>query len=640
MIVISTNDVKLSYGIDVILKSVSLNINEGDKVALIGANGAGKSTLFKILTREIKEDSGEVYIDKSKTLGYLSQNMNLNVDKTIYEEALCVFQDLIDMETKMISLEAQMKKPYVEANHEEHDKAISDYVFLQELYNIRGGHTYKGEIHKVLTGLGFLEDEFQKKVEILSGGQKTRVALAKLLLSAPEIILLDEPTNHLDLAAIEWLEEYLKSYKGTLLLISHDRYFLDSITSHTFEMIKGEIYTYNAPYTKSLELKKIDYEIKMKAFKHQQDEIERQEKVIERYKSFNREKSIRAAESRQKMLDKVERITAPPRAGSPYKISFSNDVESGTDVLIVENLEKSYDETRLFKNLSFHIRKGERIALIGENGRGKTTLFKMLLNEVRPDKGDILLGKNVTLGYYDQEQSDLHPHKSVFEEIHDDFPHMTEREVRTYLGSFLFRGDDVFKSVINLSGGEKCRVNLLKLMLKKSNFLILDEPTNHLDIPSREALEDALLDYDGTMFVISHDRYFLNKVVDNIFELTEDGVSKYLGNYTYYVDKKNNPNRYLGVEEPVEKNKTRTQDDRKKKKFREKEERDKKKYLKDLEGSIEILEGKMAELTLSLTTEEVFSNINTSRSVSKEIDEISESLKEIYEEWEELLEEE
>jgi len=306
----------------------------------------------------------------------------------------------------------------------------------------------------------------------------------------------------------------------------------------------------------------------------------------------------------------------------------------------VENLEKSYDETRLFKNLSFHIRKGERIALIGENGRGKTTLFKMLLNEVRPDKGDILLGKNVTLGYYDQEQSDLHPHKSVFEEIHDDFPHMTEREVRTYLGSFLFRGDDVFKTVINLSGGEKCRVNLLKLMLKKSNFLILDEPTNHLDIPSREALEDALLDYDGTMFVISHDRYFLNKVVDNIFELTEDGVSKYLGNYTYYVDKKNNPNRYLGVEEPVEKNKTRTQDDRKKKKFREKEERDKKKYLKDLEGSIEILEGKMAELTLALTTEEVFSNINTSRSVSKEIDEISESLKEIYEEWEELLEEE
>lgn len=640
MIVISTNDVKLSYGIDVILKTVTMNINEGDKVALIGANGAGKSTLFKILTREIKEDSGEVYIDKSKTLGYLSQNMNLDTQKTIYEEALSVFQYLIDMETKMIALEQEMNKPYVEANHDEHEKAISDYVSLQERYNFRGGHTYKGEIHKVLTGLGFLEEDFQKRISILSGGQKTRVALAKLLLSSPEIILLDEPTNHLDLDAIEWLEEYLKSYKGTLLIISHDRFFLDSITSHTFEMIKGEIYTYHAPYTKYLELKKKDYEIKLKAFKHQQEEIERQEKVIERYKSFNREKSIRAAESRQKMLDKVERLEAPPKAINPYKISFSAEVESGTDVLIVDQLGKAYNETKLFSNLSFHIRKGERIALIGENGRGKTTLFKMLLNEVKPDLGDIVIGKNVTLGYYDQEQSNLDPRKTVFQEIHDDFPYLTEREVRTYLGSFLFRGDDVFKEVSNLSGGEKCRVNLLKLMLQKSNFLILDEPTNHLDIPSREALEDALLDYDGTIFVISHDRYFLNKVVDNIFELTEGGVQKYLGNYSYYIDKKNNPNRFIGIEEHVDKNKTRTQEEKKKRKFKDKEERDRKKYLKDLEASIETLETEKNDLTLSLTTEEVYSEIAKSLSVSKEIEVIEKTLKELYEEWEELLEEE
>ena len=640
MIVISTNDVKLSYGVDVILKTVTMNINEGDKVALIGANGAGKSTLFKILTREIKEDSGEVYIDKSKTLGYLSQNMNLDTQKTIYEEALSVFQYLIDMETKMIALEEEMNKPYVEANHDEHEKAISDYVSLQERYNFRGGHTYKGEIHKVLTGLGFLEEDFQKRISILSGGQKTRVALAKLLLSSPEIILLDEPTHHLDLDAIEWLEEYLKSYKGTLLIISHDRFFLDSITSHTFEMIKGEIYTYHAPYTKYLELKKKDYEIKLKAFKHQQEEIERQEKVIERYKSFNREKSIRAAESRQKMLDKVERLEAPPKAINPYKISFSAEVESGTDVLIVDQLEKAYNETKLFSNLSFHIRKGERIALIGENGRGKTTLFKMLLNEVRPDQGDIVIGKNVTLGYYDQEQSNLDPRKTVFQEIHDDFPYLTEREVRTYLGSFLFRGDDVFKEVSNLSGGEKCRINLLKLMLQKSNFLILDEPTNHLDIPSREALEDALLDYDGTIFVISHDRYFLNKVVDNIFELTEGGVQKYLGNYSYYIDKKNNPNRFLGIEEQVDKNKTRTQEEKKKRKFKDKEERDRKKYLKDLEASIETLETEKNDLTLSLTTEEVYSEIAKSLSVSREIEVIEKTLKELYEEWEELLEEE
>lgn len=636
MIVISTNNVKLSYGIDVILKSISLSINEGDKVALIGANGAGKTSLFKILTKEIKEYEGEVFIDKSKTLGYLSQNINLELDKTIHEEALSVFSHLMDMEDQMLLLEEEMKKPYDEKNHAEHEAAITDYVTLQEKYDIHGGHTYKGEVHKVLTGLGFTEEEFSKKIEILSGGQKTRVALAKLLLSSPEIILLDEPTNHLDLNAIEWLEEYLKGYKGTLLIISHDRYFLDSITSHTFEMISGEIYTYNAPYSKYLELKEKDYEIKLKAFKHQQGEIHRQEKIIEKYRSFNREKSIKAAESRQKMLDKVERLDAPPKAHSPYKISFDNEVESGTDVLIVENLEKSYDDTKLFKDLTFHIRKGDRIALIGENGRGKTTLFRIILNRVKQDAGDITLGRNVTLGYYDQEQSDLHMEKDVISEIHDDFPYLTETQTRTYLGSFLFRGDDVFKSISNLSGGERCRVNLLKLMLKKSNFLILDEPTNHLDIPSREALEDALLEYDGTIFVISHDRYFLNKVVKNIYELKEDGIDRYLGNYTYYIEKKNNPNRFQGLEEVPEKNKTRATEEKKKRKGRDKDERAKKKYFKDLEERIGTMEEEINDLTESLTTEEVFSDIRKSMEISGKISENERTLEELYEEWEEL----
>ncbi|HSR03338.1 MAG TPA: ABC-F family ATP-binding cassette domain-containing protein [Proteiniclasticum sp.] len=636
MIVISTNNVKLSYGIDVILKSISLSINEGDKVALIGANGAGKTSLFKILTKEIKEYEGEVFIDKSKTLGYLSQNINLEVDKTIHEEALSVFSHLMDMEDQMLLLEEEMKKPYDEKNHAEHEAAITDYVGLQEKYNIHGGHTYKGEVHKVLTGLGFTVEEFSKKVEILSGGQKTRVALAKLLLSSPEIILLDEPTNHLDLNAIEWLEEYLKGYKGTLLLISHDRYFLDSITSHTFEMINGEIYTYNAPYSKYLELKEKDYEIKLKAFKHQQGEINRQEKIIEKYRSFNREKSIKAAESRQKMLDKVERLDAPPKAHSPYKIAFDNEVESGTDVLIVENLEKSYDDTKLFKDLTFHIRKGDRIALIGENGRGKTTLFRIILNRVKQDAGDITLGRNVTLGYYDQEQSDLHMEKDVISEIHDDFPYLTETQTRTYLGSFLFRGDDVFKSISNLSGGERCRVNLLKLMLKKSNFLILDEPTNHLDIPSREALEDALLEYDGTIFVISHDRYFLNKVVKNIYELKEEGIDRYLGNYTYYIEKKNNPNRFQGLEEVPEKNKTRATEEKKKRKGRDKDERARKKYFKDLEERIGKMEEEITDLTESLTTEEVFSDIRKSMEISGKISENEKTLEELYEEWEEL----
>ncbi len=640
MIVLSTRDIKLSYGIDVILKSVSFSIQEGDKVALIGANGAGKSSLFKILTKEITEYEGEVFLDRQKSLGYLSQNINLDTEKTIHEEALSVFQHLMDMEDRMLYLEEEMKKPYEEAQHEAHEAAITDYVHLQEKYDMMGGRTYKGEVHKVLRGLGFEEEEFTKRVSILSGGQKTRVALAKLLLSNPDIILLDEPTNHLDLQAIEWLEEYLKSYKGTLLIISHDRFFLDSITSHTFEMIRGEIYTYNAPYTKYLELKEKDYEIKMKAYRHQQEEIARQEKIIERYKSFNREKSIKAAESRQKMLDKIERIEAPPKARSPYKISFDNEIESGTDVLIVENLSKAFEDTRLFENLSFHIRKAERIALIGENGRGKTTLFKMLLDRVKPDQGDIILGKNVTLGYYDQEQSDLHPEKTVMSELHDEFPHLTEREVRTYLGSFLFRGDEVFKEVKNLSGGEKCRVNLLKLMLKKSNFLILDEPTNHLDIPSREALEDALLDYDGTLFVISHDRYFLNKVVHKIFELKEDGIVEYLGNYSYYMDKKLNPNRFQGIEEKETRNKTQYQDEKKKKKGREKEEREKKKRLKTLEETIEKMEAEKEALTLSLTTEEVYKDIRKSMEISDKIKEVDDKIKDHYEEWELLLMEE
>ena len=640
MIVLSTRDIKLSYGIDVILKSVSFSIQEGDKVALIGANGAGKSSLFKILTKEITEYEGEVFLDRQKSLGYLSQNINLDTEKTIHEEALSVFQHLMDMEDRMLYLEEEMKKPYEEAQHEAHEAAITDYVHLQEKYDMMGGRTYKGEVHKVLRGLGFEEEEFTKRVSILSGGQKTRVALAKLLLSNPDIILLDEPTNHLDLQAIEWLEEYLKSYKGTLLIISHDRFFLDSITSHTFEMIRGEIYTYNAPYTKYLELKEKDYEIKMKAYRHQQEEIARQEKIIERYKSFNREKSIKAAESRQKMLDKIERIEAPPKARSPYKISFDNEIESGTDVLIVENLSKAFEDTRLFENLSFHIRKAERIALIGENGRGKTTLFKMLLDRVKPDQGDIILGKNVTLGYYDQEQSDLHPEKTVMSELHDEFPHLTEREVRTYLGSFLFRGDEVFKEVRNLSGGEKCRVNLLKLMLKKSNFLILDEPTNHLDIPSREALEDALLDYDGTLFVISHDRYFLNKVVHKIFELKEDGIVEYLGNYSYYMDKKLNPNRFQGIEEKETRNKTQYQDEKKKKKGREKEEREKKKRLKTLEETIEKMEAEKEALTLSLTTEEVYKDIKKSMEISDKIKEVDDKIKDHYEEWELLLMEE
>lgn len=638
MIALSVKDLKLSYGIDTVLDGVTFSINEGDKVALIGANGAGKTTLFRILTGTLKEFTGEFYLDRTKTTGYLSQDLALTPGGTVHSEALEVFRPLLDMEARMVQLEEEMEKPYTEATEAVHAKAIQDYVQLQEAYDLHGGHTYKGELHRVVRGLGFAEEDFEKSVDILSGGQKTRLALAKLLLRHPDILLLDEPTNHLDLKAIEWLEEYLKGYRGTLLLISHDRFFLDSITTHTFEIINGKVYTWHAPYTRSLELKEKEHEVQMKAYRHQQEEIHRQEKIIERYRSFNREKSIRAAESRQKMLDKVERLEAPPKEQSLRKLSFSTEVESGVDVLVAENLKKAYEENLLFEGLSFHLRKGERVALIGENGRGKTTLLRMILGEVVPDAGSLVLGRNVTLGYYDQEQSDLHAGKTVFSEIHDDFPFLLERDVRTYLGSFLFRGDDVFKTIDTLSGGEKCRVNLLKLMLRKSNFLLLDEPTNHLDIPSREVLEKALMDYDGTLFVISHDRYFLNKVVDNIFELHAGGVEKYLGNYSYYLEKKTNPDRFQSVAAtPEEVNKTRSREDRRKRKQEELLEKQRLKTRKTLEERIEALEVEKSRLSAELTREEVYSDVAKSLATADALHQAEEALLALYAEWEALL---
>lgn len=451
---------------------------------------------------------------------------------------LTVFSDLIALENKLSDLEVKMNEPYNEENAEYHNKIFKDYNTFQELYSHRGGYTYKGEISRVLKGLGFLENDFNKEISKLSGGQKTRVALCKLLLRSPEILLLDEPTNHLDLEAIEWLEENLKSYKGTVLIVSHDRFFLDAVTNRTFQVINGHVNCYNAPYTKYLELRKKDYDAQLKAFNLQQAEIKRQEAIIEKFRSFNREKSIKAAESRQKALDKMDKIDAPDAEKDASKISFEANVKSGFDVLHIENLSKSFGEKHLFSNLSLDLKRGEKIALIGENGRGKTTLFKIIMDKIKPDTGVKVLGANVEVGYYDQEQSNLSLNKTILDEVWDDFPYLTTSKLRTALGSFLFTGDDVFKTIDKLSGGEKCRINLLKLMLSKPNLLLLDEPTNHLDIPSREALEEAILSYDGTLIVISHDRYFLNKVIHKIIELEENGASEYLGNYSYYVERK------------------------------------------------------------------------------------------------------
>lgn len=637
MIVISLKEIGVSFGVNTVLENVTFSIDEGQKVALIGANGAGKSTLFKVLTEEIKDYTGEVFIDKEKTVGYLSQSLNLNSSNNVYQEALLVFKELTDMEEKMQLLQIEMEKPYDEENETEHNKIISDFLRLQELYNLKGGFTYKGETHKVLTGLGFLEEDFNKKIEVMSGGEKTRLALAKLLLSSPNILLLDEPTNHLDLEAIEWLEEYLSSYKGTILIISHDRYFLDKVTTHTFEMVNGMVFTYNAPYTKFLELKEKNYEVLHKAYSKQQKEIKRQKEIIKRYQSFNREKSIRAAESRQKVLDKMELLEKPPQDDHTYKLAFKSEIQSGNDVLFVENLSKSFDDNLLFENITFKLEKEDRIALIGENGRGKTTLLKIILDKIKADSGNVHLGQNVTLGYYDQEQENLNIYNDIFSEIHDEFPYLTEREVRTSLGRFLFTGEEVFKEISTLSGGEKCRVSLLKLMLKKSNFLILDEPTNHLDIPSREVLEDALKDYDGTLFVISHDRYFLNKAINTIFELKEDGIDKYLGNYSYYVEKKENPNRFKGLENKDYSSKTEYEKDKKKDRKERLKEKKLKEEFKNIESEIESLEEKKSKLTLDLTREEIFNDINKSLEISSEIDEIDLKLDSLYSSWEEMV---
>lgn len=637
MTILSCKNLNKNYGINVILENITFSINEGDKVGLIGPNGAGKSTLFKILTNQLDYDSGELFIDKNKKLGYLSQHLSLDSNNTIYEEMLSVFNEIIDLENKIVDLEMKLNEPYDASKADYHDKIIKDYTLYTELYNNRGGYTYKGEISKVLKGLGFTEGDYNKSINILSGGQKTRVALCKLLLNNPDILLLDEPTNHLDLEAIEWLEEYLKGYKGTIVIISHDRYFLDAITNKTMELLNSHISFYDGNYTKFIEFKKKDYENKLKAYNLQQEELKRQEEIIERYRSFNREKSIKAAESRQKTLDKIERLQSPDKDPNGAKIKFKTSITSGNDVLHIENLSKSFEDKHLFSNISFDIKRGEKVALIGENGRGKTTLFKIIMDKIESDGGIKVLGKNVFIGYYDQEQSDLNGDKTIIDEVWDDFPNMTTTEIRTSLAAFLFKGDDVFKPICKLSGGEKCRINLLKLMLSESNLLLLDEPTNHLDIMSREALEDAILEYDGTVLVISHDRYFLNKVIDKIYELKEDEAKEYLGNYSYYIEKKKNPHRFIHEEEQEGKTKTQIHQEKKKKKEAEKLEKEKKLKIKSIEDEIADKESYLVELQKKLCLEEIYSDPQKSEEVNKEILNVEKELEELYTQWEGLL---
>lgn len=449
MIILSCKNIHKSYGTDIILNDINLNLNEGEKVGLIGPNGAGKSTLFKIITGQLEEDLGNLFIDKNKSIGYLSQHLSLESSNSIYDEMLTVFRELLKLEKKLSTLENIMNQPYNDNNKKQYDKAIKDYTTYTEIYNNKGGYTYKAEIGKVLSGLGFNQDDYDKNISILSGGQKTRIALCKLLLVKPQILLLDEPTNHLDLDAIEWLEDYLKMYKGTVLIISHDRYFLDAITSKTLELINGHINSYNGNYTQYIDLKKKNYDTQLKAYNLQQTEIKRQEEIIKRFKSFNREKSIKAAESRQKALDKIERIEQPDKEQKIDHIIFETQIKSGNDVLHIENLSKKFNKV-LFQNLDLDIKRGERTAIIGENGRGKTTLFKIIMDKLKADSGTCSIGKNVFIGYYDQEQSNLNLNKTVLDEVWDDFPELTTTEIRSYLAAFLFQNDDILKKVSDL----------------------------------------------------------------------------------------------------------------------------------------------------------------------------------------------
>lgn len=635
MIILSLNNISKAYGTDIILKDINFSVNENEKIGLVGINGAGKTTLFKILCHQTGYDSGSIYIPSDKKIGYLSQSLDIDMDCTVFEETMKVFKTIKDMELRLREIEKIMSGPLMDYESKKHESLLKEYGRIQEEYERMNGYGSESFARGILIGLGISSVDFDKEIKYLSGGQKTRVALAKLLLKNPDILLLDEPTNHLDLNAINFLENFLKDYKGTVIVISHDRYFLDVVTSKTLELTKGIIEEYGGNYSYFISEREKRYELRMKEFENQQKEIDRLEEIIKKFRANTREKSNKQAASREKALDRIELIDKPTRDNKTTRISFDAKIKSGNDVLMIENLSKSFGDNRLFQNLSFLIRRGERVALIGENGKGKTTLFKIICGLIQGDSGLARLGRNVFVGYYDQEQKDLSPEKTVLDELWDAYPDMTTTEVRTYLGSFLFTGDDVFKQVSSLSGGEKCRLSLLKLMLSGSNLLLLDEPTNHLDMLSREALENALLSYDGTLFVISHDRYFLNKVINRILELEQNGVTEYLGNFEYYHNRKNAPEDEIIIN-TAGKTKTEIKEERKKLRDIQEKKKQTEKDLKAIEKEIENTENSIIENENLMCLEEVYSNPQRSAEVSKNIINLKESLNNLYDRWEEL----
>jgi len=633
--ILSCQNINKSFGTNKILEQVSFHIEEREKTALVGANGTGKSTLLKIIAGQMSLDSGEITIAKTKTMGYLEQHQEMFENRSIYEELLEIKRPIIELEERIRETEAAMKQ----AAGSELESLLSSYTRMSHDFEMQNGYTYKSEVIGILKGLGFAAKDFSKPASALSGGQKTRVALGKLLLLKPDILLLDEPTNHLDMDSIAWLENFLLHYDGAIIIVSHDRYFLDKVVTKVLSLEFTKLSTYTGNYTAYAEKREMIRNSQLKAYLNQQRELKHQEDVITKLRSFNREKSIRRAESRGKMIEKMDRLEKPQEASDEMRITLEPAVVSGNDVLYVEGLSKSYPNLTLFTDLSFDIKKGERVAIIGPNGAGKTTILKLLNHVIQPDAGSIQTGSNVYIGYYDQEHQILHPEKTVFDEISDTYPSLTGTRIRNILAAFLFTGDDVFQRIETLSGGERGRVSLAKLMLSNANFLILDEPTNHLDIVSREILENALNHYTGTVLYVSHDRYFINRTATRILDLTNQTVVNYIGNYDYYSEKKDELTAAYAPslendlqEESLSENKQSWQQQ----KEEQAKERKRQNDLKKIEVEIEELETRDKEIDALLEDEAVARDVVKCVELSNEKASIGTRLEDCYSLWEKL----
>ncbi len=641
--ILSCHQISLAFGTEVILDEISFHIEEHEKAAIVGINGAGKSTLLKIIMGELSADSGSVIISKGKSIGYLAQHQDIDSDATIYDEMMNVKADVLRIYDKLRQIEKDMKH----ASGDQLTEMYAQYERLNLAFEQANGYALQSEVVGVLKGLGFSESEFDKKVSSLSGGQKTRISLGRLLLTKPDIILLDEPTNHLDMNSIAWLENFLANYNGAVIIVAHDRYFLDRVVTKVVEIENHKGRMYEGNYSAFAEKKAMLREAALKAWVNQQREIKHQEEVIAKLKSFNREKSIKRAESREKMLDKIEVLDKPQEVNAYMHLSLTPNVVSGNDVLHIEDLSKSFGPHRLFDGLEIDIKRGEKVAIIGDNGTGKTTILKIINQVLPPDRGLIHFGSNVHIGYYDQEHHVLNMEKTIFDEISDTWPNMTHTRIRNVLAAFLFTGDDVFKYIRDLSGGERGRVSLAKLMLSDANLLILDEPTNHLDIMSKEILEKAIAAYSGTVLFVSHDRYFINQTATRILELSPRGLANYDGNYDFYIEKRLNPSATLSsgnsiIEESVETvtGDTASKQDYKKHKEEQARKRKRENQLAKTMKRIDEVETRLSELDELLTLEEVYTNVGKLMEINKEKETLEEEQLELMELWEELESEE